>query len=302
MNQINVVVPPSVQPGCGVSVVAVSGSIVSNTVVIPVSATGGSCADPLIDAGHPINTTRASYKSGALQIAQSTIGPTPGSSAGANFASLSGLTYAAGNFPISVGSCYTLQTVPGIPGAPGVISTGLDAGVVTITGPEGILPLDPVQNAPGNYISLFPAGFLPASGGSFTFTGTGGKDVGQFTVNLNFPSVLVWTNRSGLATVNRSDGATFSWSGGTPESYVTISGQSSVVAGAPGSPSAAFGCNIPVSAGQFTVPPSVLLALPAGSGSLTIQNFTQPVPFAATGLDFAYAQGSMNASTQVSWR
>jgi hypothetical protein len=149
---------------------------------------------------------------------------------------------------------------------------------------------------------LFPAGFLPASGGSFTFSGRGGKDVGQFTVNLNFPTALVWTNRSAVATVNRSDGVTFTWTGGAPQTYVTISGRSSSVPDAPASPSAAFACNIPVSAGRFTVPPSVLLALPPGSGSLAIQNFTQPVPFAATGLDFAYAQGYMSASTQVSWR
>jgi uncharacterized protein (TIGR03437 family) len=301
VNQINVVVPPSVQPGCGVSVVAVSDSIVSNTVVIPVSANGGACADPLIDAQQPINSTRTSYKSGALQVSQSMNGLAPDSSAGANFASLSDLTYTAGNFPISVGSCYTLQTVLG-PAGPGPTSTGLDAGVVTITGPVGILPLDPAQNAPGNYISVFPAGFLPASGGSFTFSGKGGNDVGQFTVNLNLPTSLAWTNRSSVSTVNRSDGVTFNWSGGAPGTYVTISGQSSAVAGNAASPSAAFACNIPVSAGQFTVPSNVLLALPPGSGSLTIQNFTLPVPFAATGLDYAYAQGYMNASAQVSWR
>jgi uncharacterized protein (TIGR03437 family) len=300
LNQINVVVPPSAPTGCGVSVVAVSGSIVSNAVVIPVSATGGSCADPLIDSNRPITTARASYKSGAIDIAQSTSGSGIASNAGANFASLTGVTYTADNFPTSVGSCYMRQTVPSGAGG-GINSTGLDAGVLTLTGPNGFLTLDPVQNAPGNYISFFPAGFLSASGGSFTFSGKGGKDVGQFTVNLNFPTGLVWTNLSAASAVNRSDGITLIWTGGAPQTWVTISGLSTA-AGIGGNVSAGFSCNIPVSAGQFTVPSWVLLAIPAGTGSLSIQNFTPPVPFAATGLDYAYVQGSMNVQTQVSWK
>ena len=48
LDQIDVVVPANVSPGCYVSVVVETGSIVSNTVTVPVSPKGGACSDPAL--------------------------------------------------------------------------------------------------------------------------------------------------------------------------------------------------------------------------------------------------------------
>jgi uncharacterized protein (TIGR03437 family) len=48
LDQIDVVVPANVSPGCYVSVVVETGSIVSNSVTVPVSPNGGACSDPAL--------------------------------------------------------------------------------------------------------------------------------------------------------------------------------------------------------------------------------------------------------------
>jgi hypothetical protein len=50
-------------------------------------------------------------------------------------------------------------------------------------------------------------------------------------------------------------------------------------------------CSVPASAGQFTVPPSVLQALPAGAGTLTVENQSAAQTIPATGLDIGHAFG-----------
>ena len=78
VNQINVIVPASVATGCGVSVVAVSGSgataVVSNTVSLPINPGGGTCSDPALGiTGTQLITesgtiTTAAYSLGSLSV------------------------------------------------------------------------------------------------------------------------------------------------------------------------------------------------------------------------------------------
>jgi len=56
-----------------------------------------------------------------------------------------------------------------------------------------------------------------------------------------------------------------------------------------------------VTAGTFTVPESVLLALPAGAGSLAVSNNTIPQSFTATGLDFGFSIGYASASVSATY-
>ena len=76
-----------------------------------------------------------------------------------------------------------------------------------------------------------------------------------------------------------------------PICQVTIVGTSAIVSGNT-SAGATFYCLAPASAGQFTVPSAVLLALPASSQDvpgflyLGTQTYT---PFTAPGIDFAAA-------------
>jgi hypothetical protein len=117
----------------------------------------------------------------------------------------------------------------------------------------GVLPI-------GEGISLPP--FL--NGGDYTIRGPGGRDVGPFSVTLNIPPPIRWTNRSQITQVNRSNGLTVTWSGGTASQLVAIGGASSdqknkVASG--------FFCFVPATPGSFTVPPSVLGNLPPSVGS-----------------------------------
>jgi hypothetical protein len=119
--------------------------------------------------------------------------------------------------------------------------------------------------------------------------------VGSFTQGLSAPAPLVWTNAGSAGTVTRSQGVTVDWTGGG-NGFVEISG-GSIATSASGTFDASFTCNAAAGAGTFTVPPSVLLALPVGSGSLSVGNYTLPQNFSVSGLDFAVAIAS--ATTDI---
>jgi hypothetical protein len=130
--------------------------------------------------------------------------------------------------------------------------------------------------------------------GAFVFNGAGGAGVGKFTATVTFSSpLLAWTNQSAAASVTRGQGLLISWTGGFG-TYVIIIGSSSGAGGVSGS----YLCVAPVSAGSFTVPSYILLALPAGTGATLIQNSTNFSQFSASGLDFGTAIGA--ESFQVS--
>jgi hypothetical protein len=59
---------------------------------------------------------------------------------------------------------------------------------------------------------------------------------------------------------------------------------------------ASFTCIAPVSAGQFTVPAYILSALPAGTGSVTVDNNTNYQTFNASGLNYGAAYGIVGVS------
>lgn len=98
-----------------------------------------------------------------------------------------------------------------------------------------------------------------------------------------------------ISSVTRSQGVTVNWTGGGTSTYVTISGSSAATINGQFT-SVAFTCNAPVSAGTFTVPPPVLLALPAGNGSLSVGNYTNPQTFTASGLDLAFVTGGAGSA------
>lgn len=138
--------------------------------------------------------------------------------------------------------------------------------------------------------------FLPASGGTLSIdNGMGGPDVGAFSTPLNLAPPLVWSNMSTMpSTIDRSNSLTVTWTGGNPSGFVTIMAISSVVNSAD-TLQAVVQCNVPVSAGQFTIPASAMLALlptsltvPSteqfGTTSLSVSTMDQ-FSFSAPGLD-----------------
>jgi uncharacterized protein (TIGR03437 family) len=310
VNQIDVYIPSGVSPGCNVSLVAVSGSgsnlVTSNTLSIPVANTeGGVCSDPAFGTNGATITTlsgKNTINTGAVILIHSV---SPGTTAGTTqtsdfaesvFDGQSGAAYTSRGSVASVGSCAVVQAVIG---STSTTTTALDAGIITVTGPNGTATLtaEPIDGVGISFAQL-ATGFIPSSGGAFTFKGTGGANVGSFNATVNYPNpILNWTNQAANATISRAGGATVTWTGGAANTYVEIGGTSS---SSSAGVSASFFCFAPVAAGQFTVPASVLLSMPAGTGTLGVENETPYATFTATGLDsgisFGFSTQSINST------
>jgi uncharacterized protein (TIGR03437 family) len=150
-----------------------------------------------------------------------------------------------------------------------VQSTHLNAGpAINFTGPNGKAAAPLQAPGGGDYSGTLqaagpnPPQFIPSAGGLFTIdNGSGGPDVGPFTFQINVPPLLVWTNMSSITAIDRSQDLTITWNGGNPNGFISIMGNSNVVS-ATQAIIASFSCSAPVAAQQFTIPSSVLLALP----------------------------------------
>ncbi len=276
--QINVKVPPNVVPGCGVPVVGVVGAFTSNTVTIPVANGGGTCQDPIHGTdGSGLTSTGGltNYTSATLAVVLNT--PAKGSQssvASAAFLRTQNQPNTFGYGYATEGGCLTLQQQVNLLGT----LTYLNAGNVSVTGPAGTQPLTQmVQGQLLSYQANLPSGFFPASGGTFTFQGAGGPDIGPFTATVSDPSPLVWTNQSQITSVDRTQNLTVTWTGGIPGTWVQVAGGSTTV-----DVSGTFICFAPVSAGQFTIPSYVLQTSPVGNGGISLinqnSNQAQPIP------------------------
>ncbi|HTB09971.1 MAG TPA: hypothetical protein VK752_00295 [Bryobacteraceae bacterium] len=295
VNQINVAIPANVSTGCAVSVAAVSGTITSNTVTIPIDPSGGVCKDAIFGtsgAEFVTFTGKTNLTSGSLIINQANGSNFAGAvflSAQNSIASL--LSASAGS---SVGGCVlnsALNVSTTIP-----TPAGPDAGNITITGPDGSAPLQVVPSASGGSSGIYntPAltqAFIPPTGGSFTFQGSGGKDVGPFTASVSYTSLMNWTNMSASGTVTRSLGLPIAWTGASANSFVSITGSSTTPTAV-----ASFTCSVPAGADQFTIPSYILQALPPGKGSLSVINVASITGFSATGIDGGVADFSVSLS------
>lgn len=294
-------IPQNVPTGCYVPIVAVSVvngvSTVSNTATLPIHAGGGICTDPQFGLSGDTLSSLTTYRTGFLFVGQTTA-PGSGTTGGAFgiFEQTSGVSGPGGGGFVSIGGCLVTQTVSGA--ATGT-TTPLNPGTITLSGPGGSLTtLTSVPILPGFYSAMLAS--IPSTGGAYVFNstaGSGANAVGAFTATVNFPNpLLAWSNQAAAASVNRSQGLAVTWSGGSPGSYVVISGSS-----ASGSVNGSFSCYVPQSLLQFTVPSYILSALPAGSGTTTVQNSTNLSTFSASGLDFGAAFGSVSFSVNSNY-
>ena len=223
LDLINVVIPAGVSPGCYVSVVVQTGAVVSNTVTIPVSASGGACSDPALGlSGTQLQALAAKgstpVKSLAVVVSQYT--NTAGKVTDQAFvlsAATASSEFGTGYFYASEGSCSVFESGYGFP-----IQAPLDAGAIQLTAPSGSLSLGTDGD---EYLTQLPSGSVTGSPGAYAFSGSGGKDVGAFKVSLNVQSPLSLTNTSTLASITRSQGATVTWTGGFAGGDVTVNGK-----------------------------------------------------------------------------
>ena len=284
VDQIDVTIPSSVRPGCFVSVVAQVGAVVSNAVTLPVSANGGPCPDAATGLNGTEIQALANKEGGTVNGLAELLSIHAGGANSLTFAvagALGSSLFGKGYEYASQGSC---TIVPPEQGSFEKFLSPLNAGTIQLSGPGLQLNLG---GGPG----IYQAQGFTAAPGAYTFTGSGG-DIGSTKVTLNVPApTFVATNQAALSSITRSQDLTVTWRGGFPNGTVQI-------AGSVGAPALKFLCYAPSSAGQFVVPSSILLAMPAGPGSLTVSNITAAQSISATGLDVGLA-GAAAGGTKI---
>jgi len=277
LDVIKVQVPEGVS-GCKVSVVVRSGDIVSNFGTIPVATSGRVCSEPV--AGLTASRiqallSQAVINRGVIDFSSDAAG----SSADVTFSRFTNAQYAAKQpfaSPVSLGDCtvfnFTNQNMA-VPTPPAFKPVLLDAGpsISLTTTSESSVGNASMPFQDGGY----SAPSLPAANsfkGTYTFTGSGGADIGAFSAQVTLPgggSSYTTSTLNSVTSVTRSQGLTVTW---TPPRnsdpsllmYIQISGY----AFTPNFPyGAEFVCNVPLASGRFTIPPAVLLALPPQESS-----------------------------------
>ena len=300
--------PSGVPDGCFNPIAILTGSgtsVLSNMPIVPVMSNGGICKDAYTRlTGDAIAdlASQTSVRSGLLSVGQVTAPSANGAlttntGASALFQRVTGSAFgSSGSF--AIGTCAVNETLTGsISGT--VTATGLGTADLTVTGPSGgPVTLSKLPTVAGAYFAQLSAGAIPASGGTFTFRATDSADLEAFVTSINFPSpILSWSNQSDSATVTRTSGQTYNWTGGAPGTFVIMSGSS-----ASNQAQGSYSCIAPVEAKTFTVPPYILFGLPAGSGQSSIQNSTGLNTFDATGLDNGFIFGFVTLSVNSAWK
>src|SRR5262249_4348337 len=135
--------------------------------------------------------------------------------------------------------------------------------------------------------------------------GSGGADVGPFSVSITIPTTVVWSNAPTLfGTIPRSQDLQITWSGGGPSDVVAIFGFSASPAVSNGVVGE-FLCTANASDGQFTVPADVMANIPAtvlpitsATAALAVGSYSS-ARFTAKGLDFGYVWSLLTTAQVV---
>ena len=316
LDQINFTVPAGLT-GCYLSLVVQTGNTVSNTTTMSISNSGGACSDPNgIDlSGAAANKTSLSI--GVVDLLQESLqfefgGTTTTANVGAGSAIFEKITLpqittiANPTGQASLNSCLVTSFASAITAGnppntttppPAITATGLDAGAAIAITPGSGTQLNltpPKDGTKGVYSGALTTALAP---GAYRISnGGGGADVGSFNANVNMPAPLQWTNQTAVTTaaIDRTKPLLLTWTGGAAGSYAFITGTSTSVTSTTVA-EATFVCIAPISAGQFSVPPSVLLSLPVSGATLgsstsilLLGTSSNPQSFTAPGLDIGY--------------
>jgi hypothetical protein len=160
-----------------------------------------------------------------------------------------------------------------LPSQFGVISTGLDAGPsISLVGAAGPLTLQ--KKSLGDHQSSlnfnFAVGEIPL--GSYTFSAPGGANIGAFSVTVNVSGHPTFTNTAALATIDRTQPLTVTWTGGVAGTFALIIGYADDnFTGLPVQipvSKTGFVCTQGAATGTLTIPPYILQAMwPTQGGS-----------------------------------
>ncbi len=144
---------------------------------------------------------------------------------------------------------------------------GLDAGSkLSLVSAGGTRAIGEAYKNPGYYRARLGSAELTGRNmplflepGEFTLQGTGGKDVGPFTVLFRVPAPFDWIDRDEISVIDRKRPLTVHWKGTGRDQLMLI------VARNVDQITTAIGLSVCVarpSAGQFTVPPELLANVP----------------------------------------
>jgi uncharacterized protein (TIGR03437 family) len=303
-DEIFITVPNNAPTGCAVPLVVQIGTTsntISNSTVIPVANGSRECA-PLAAPFTAIGAASMVQLASTSIIGFAEIDlEKDGSPSGTGYQDNAQFTFAkilsvapgtASFFPSYIdnqplNTCMVYPNLNGNGPSPIASWTLLDAGTnFALKGPSGTVTL-PANNT--NFSTISTAGnfLIP---GSFTFTATGGADIGPFTDTFTIPTMPTLTSPTSPSPITRSNGMTVSWTGGggSVQLFVSSATDSSNTTG-----STAV-CTAPASAGSFTISPYVLLALPVGNFAFFgFESAEAYYPFTATGIDAGWVQTQM---------
>ena len=275
-DQINFTLPANVPTGCSVTLqISVNGVLSAATSISIAPAGATACVSPnyttqqlqSFDQGGTITT-------GGFSLSQSMeTDPSFGSftSAGAAglFSQITGyqLSSSSGSQGVILansGGCIVTRTTSNATAVSAGRATGLDAGTVTLTGPN--LNAQKLTETSNTYSYSF--GTPPGSGslvqGTYTLNGAGGTDVGPFNASITLGPLLT-LNSPLPSTVTESAGLTLNWTGGNASDLVEIVGTSDITSGTGANKTdtvTGFVCSTTAGQKTFTVPASILTLLP----------------------------------------
>ncbi|MGO9097514.1 MAG: hypothetical protein ACLQGV_20120 [Bryobacteraceae bacterium] len=303
-DQINFNVPINIT-GCFVPVALQIGNVVSNTVSISISPSGGACQDSSFPNLNPVVMEANGLREGTLLLQQYTLHQPPSVNGVRQSIAAEFLSY-AWPYPVVLSGSVDVHGACTVSAGAGISLpfTLLDAGSpVTMATPGGnnMTLIQPIAT-PVGYYSGGSQGALTA--GVYTVKdASGGKDVGSFSASLTLPAPIVLTNLNDVANgIILANGFTITWTGGSGDVY--ISGSSSAVVNRK-AVTGSFTCLANASDGSFTVPLYVLAALPpsvaGGGGGLQVDNYAVTTTFSASGLDLGLFQADFTTNESLSF-
>jgi len=259
-----------------------SGTI--SIIALRANGTAITSAPVFFEAGSPIIATggggggggTGNIVAGGFTVAKTTVtlpstGTNTSESIGGGFSSY---TQAEWQYPFSVptfGACSVVD-ITGFAKAPYLPDAYLDAGTITVSGPNlpsgTIVPKSTPNGQIGpSYILIDATGTTLTNGGTYTITGSGGTQVGPFTASATLPQSFAVTNWDAITGINRANGLTVNWSGtGFNTVVITATGQSLAT-----SETVMVSCMVAGGLGTYSIPQGALAMLfPTQVATLTV--------------------------------
>ncbi len=326
LDQINFVVPSNAPLGCNVSIIVQTTTptaTVSNGPTMSLASTdGATCADPAQVVPNAF-LSKSSVKAAIVNIVKntslnvtatgtSTTTQQSATSFLAQFSQAQITSQAPGlNAEPTFGSCLT-EVVAGTGGSNPPAAKYLDGGTsVTLTPPSAPAVVLPELSS-GSLIIYQNKGFATAiPSGTWSFSNSGGSDVGALNFAFPVAAPVTWTNEVQISTgpaIDRTQPLAITWSGGDSNGYVDIQGLGEIGTGTGNNFVASyvyyFDCSSPTSASTFTIPPSAMLGMPTGANAfasiqVSTHQFEYTPAVTVPGFDGLFLNNQFQASAPV---